>query len=90
MTATIQTDLSAAFDTIDTTALTDKLNYYGVTGQELKLFKSFLTDRRQYVQIDAFNSYITHTPRCGVIQGSKMCGLLYTLYVNEVTNIHTV
>ena len=32
MTATIQTDLSAAFDTIDATALTDKLHYYRVTG----------------------------------------------------------
>ena len=40
MTTTIQTDLSAAFDTIDSTALTDKLQYYGVTGQEIKLFKS--------------------------------------------------
>ena len=56
LTATIQTDLSAAFDTIDATALTDKLNYYGVIGQELKLFNSFLTNRRQYVQIDTFST----------------------------------
>ena len=58
MTTTIQTDLSAAFDTIDATALTDKLHYYGVTGQGLKLFKSFLTDKIQYVQIGTFTSTI--------------------------------
>ena len=67
MTATIQTDLSAAFDTIDVTALTEKINYYGVTGQELKLFTSFLTDRRQYVQIDTFTSRTNDSLPCSVV-----------------------
>ena len=90
MTATIQTDLSAAFDTIDTTALTDKLHYYGVTGQELKLFPSFLTDRRQYVQIDTFTSTIENSLPCSVVQGSKLSATLYTLYTNEITLLYTL
>ena len=80
MTTTIQTDLSAGFDTIDATALTVKLNYYGVTGQELKLFHSFLTDRRQYVQIDTFTSTTENSLPCSVAQGSKLSATLYTLH----------
>ena len=55
VTATIATDLSAAFDTIDSNKLIGKLNYYGVTGAELQIFKSFLTGRKQYVEIDYLN-----------------------------------
>ena len=90
MTATIQTDLSATFDTIDATALTDKLNYYGVTGQELKIFTSFLTDRRQYVQIDTFTSRTDDSLPCSVVQGSKLSLTLYTLYTNEITSLHKI
>ena len=55
---TILTDLSAAFDTVDSDKLIDKLEYYGVIGKEQTLLRSFLTERTQYVQIDSFNSDI--------------------------------
>ena len=89
-TALLQTDLSAAFDTVDTNKLIDKLNYYGVEGKELNLIKSFLTDRKQFVSIDTFNSQIIDSPACSVIQGSKLSALLYTIYINEVTDIHKI
>ena len=69
-TTTIQTDLSAAFDTIDATALTDKLKYYGVTGQELNLFQIFLTNRRQYVVIVTLTSRTEDSLPCSIVQGS--------------------
>ena len=50
VTGTVATDLSTAFDTIDNTKLLDKLNYYGIQGEELNIFKSFLSDRTQFVQ----------------------------------------
>ena len=47
-----------------------------------------MSNRQQYVQVDTFNSPINKAPRCSVFQGSKMSGLLYSLYVNEVTLIY--
>ena len=58
ITATVATDLSVAFDTIDNTKLLDRLHYYGFEGKELEIFKSFLTDRTQYTQIDTFKSEV--------------------------------
>ena len=45
-TGLIQTDLSAAFDRIDTNTLIDKLEHYGVQNMELSIIQSFLTNRR--------------------------------------------
>ena len=66
------------------------MEYYGVTGQELKLFKSFLTDRRQFVQIDTFTSKTEDSLPCSVVQGSKLSSTLYTLYTNEITTLHKI
>ena len=52
------------------------------------LFQSYLADRSQYVELDTFKSSIINVPDCSVVQGGKMSGLLYTLYTNEVINIH--
>jgi len=84
ITATVVTDLSAAFDTIDNNKLIEKLEFYGITGREIEIFKSFLTDRTQYVQIDTFKSQILNCPPCSVVQGSKLSALLYTIYTNEI------
>ena len=43
--ATVSTDLSAAFDTVDHIILLAKLRYYGFEGLELKLITSYLKNR---------------------------------------------
>ena len=87
ITAIITTDLTAAFDTVDHDTLLQKLSFYGLKGIELKLFKSYLKNRQQYVKLNTFNSKIEKSLPCSVIQGSVMSGLLYTIYVNELPEL---
>ena len=49
-----------------------------------------MTNRTQYVTVDTFSSEIRKSPQCSVRQGSKLSALLYTIYTNEITNLHKI
>ena len=87
-TALFQTDLSSAYDTIDTIILLQKMEYYGICDAELKLFTSYLSERSQLVQIEIFKSNILPMPHCSVIQGSSISSILYNIYTNEIPLLH--
>ncbi len=61
-------DLSKAFDTLDYNILLDKFNYYGLDEVPLKLMESYITNRKQYVNIDDTDSKVL-TLKTGVPQG---------------------
>ncbi|CAJ1086723.1 RNA-directed DNA polymerase from mobile element jockey [Xyrichtys novacula] len=74
-------DLSAAFDTIDHCILLQRLEQsIGIAGSALSWFKSYLTDRSQFVHVN--NESSAHTKVCyGVPQGSVLGPILFTLYM---------
>ena len=78
-------DLQKAFDTVSHEILLEKLNHYGIRSKENNWFRSFLTNRKQYVSINGFFSQ-TKIVRCGVPQGSTLGPLLFLIYINDLNN----
>ena len=76
-------DLSKAFDTLDHDTLLKKLNYYGISDTAREWFRSYLSYRSQYLELNGVSS-ARKTLTTGVPQGSILGPVLFLIYMNDI------
>ena len=74
-------DLLKAFHTVDHDILIKKLRLYDVQGNYLNWFKSYLSSRKQYIEIKDFKTEMLNI-KYGRPQGSILGPLFFIIYIN--------
>ena len=86
VTLAVMIDYSKAFDTIDHSILIQKLSNLNFGKSLIKVIISYLSNRKQFVQIDE-NKFSIKDIFFGVPQGSILGPILFNIYVSELPDI---
>ena len=82
-------DLQKAFDTVDYEILLSKLDYYGIHGISNNWFNSCLSNRKQFLSINGYDSWLAEI-NWGVRQISVLRPLLFLLYITSIKQYNFV
>ena len=75
-------DLIKAFDTVNYSVLSRKLEHYGLRGTALKWFTFYLTDRQQYVSVNGHcSNYLKLVVVCHRDLSLDHCYFLFILII---------
>ena len=77
-------DFRKAFDVVNHDILLLKLNKIGVKNVNLKWFKSYLSNRKQFVMVNNVLSDLITEFNVSVPQGSILGPLLFLIYINDM------
>lgn len=84
--ATVYLNLAKAFDTVDHDILIIKLKQLGICGNNLKLFTSYLSNKKQYVKINKTISSLKII-KCGVLQGTVISPIFFNIQINRIHSL---
>ena len=74
---------SKAFDTINHDILVQKRRHYGIANSALDIIQNYLSNRKQYVEIENTKSRLWDITTC-VPQGSILGPLIFIIYINDI------
>ena len=76
-------NLQKAFDIVEHVILSSKLEHYGISGLANEWFRSYFSNKKQYVSINGYDSNLADV-KFGLTQGSVLGLLLFLVYINDL------
>ena len=81
-------DQSKAYNIVQHDILLKMLEILGFKNQALNIMKSFLSECKQYVQVQGVESEVLINGNTSVIQGSTLSGILFLIHILDMPYIH--